>query len=170
MALNTYEMWSNGIKIAFVTKNCLASDPRLWYAWVALLYATRLPIHYFSSFGLSPLLSKILVKCHHTGYDFWSSILRWLCPTKVPFSKISDHVIVCDFWFGPPSLSKILATPVVRLQICSFFSHLYSISLIYVTECISMNWKGEIKEHSSLVFRSLGPWISATKCPTDSQR
>ena len=31
-------------------------------------------------------------------------------PQKVTFSKISDDVIACDLWFGPPQ-SKILATP-----------------------------------------------------------
>ena len=119
------------------------------------------------------LLSKILVKCHHTGYDFWSSILRWLCPTKVPSSKILDHVIVCDFWFELPPLSKILATPVVRLQICSFFSHLYSISLIYVTVCICMNWKCKIKKYSftvHLFLEVLDHGFQPQNAPTDSQR
>ena len=48
-----------------------------------------------------------------SGYGFKSSILRYLCPTKNTFSKISDDVIACDLWFGSPQ-SKILATPMVR--------------------------------------------------------
>ena len=37
-----------------------------------------------------------------TGYGFRSSILRYLCPTKIIFLRISDDVIACDFWFGLP--------------------------------------------------------------------
>ena len=46
-----------------------------------------------------------------TGYSFRSSVLRYLCPQKVPLLKISDDVIACDLWFGPPQ-SKILATSI----------------------------------------------------------
>ena len=118
------------------------------------------------------LLSKILVKCHHTGYDFWSSILRWLCLTKVTFSKISDTSLYVIFGLGPPPLSKILATPVFRLQI-SFFSHLYSISLIYVTMCICINWKCKIKEYSftvHLFLEVLDHGFQPQNASTDSQR
>ena len=173
MALNTYEMWSNGIKIAFVTKKL----PSVRYPSVIRLSCSTVfntsPNSLLFKLWFKPsLLSKILVKCHHTRYDFWSSILRWLCPTKVPFSKISDHVIVCDFWYGPPPVSKILATPVIRLQI-SFFSHLYSISLIYVTVCICMNWKCKIKEYSFTVHlfsEVLDHGFQPQYAPTDSQR
>ena len=52
------------------------------------------------------------VKCHQATasdlpfYDIFA-------PQKVPFSKISDDVILCDLWFGPPQ-SKILATPMFQ--------------------------------------------------------
>ena len=64
MALNTNEMWSNGIKIAFFPQKAtkirpgaggfapwphslrrlgaLPPDPRVWYVWVTLGYSTRL--------------------------------------------------------------------------------------------------------------------------------
>ena len=51
----------------------------------------------------------MLAKCHQATasdlpfYDIFA-------PQKVPFSKISDDVITCDLWFGPPQ-SKILSTP-----------------------------------------------------------
>ena len=31
-------------------------------------------------------------------------------PQKLPFLKITDDVVACDLWFGPPPI-KILATP-----------------------------------------------------------
>ena len=59
-------------------------------------------------FAPSPF-TKILAKCHQATasdlpfYDIFA-------PQKDTFSKISDDVIACDLWFGPPQ-SKILATP-----------------------------------------------------------
>ena len=56
MALNTYKMWSNGIKIAFffpkklrkIAERLGASPPdlRLWYVWITAHFftQTRLPI------------------------------------------------------------------------------------------------------------------------------
>ena len=44
-------------------------------------------------------------------------------PQKVPFSKISDDVIACDLWFGPPQL-KILATPIYLTVRFLFFQDL----------------------------------------------
>ena len=55
------------------------------------------------------LSTKILAKCHQATasdlpfYDIFA-------PQKISFSKISDDVIACNLWFGPPQ-SKILATP-----------------------------------------------------------
>ena len=37
-------------------------------------------------------------------------------PQKITFSKISDDVIACDLWFGPPQ-SKILATPMAITEL-----------------------------------------------------
>ena len=64
----------------------------------------------------------------------------------------------------------------VRLQICSFFSHLYSISL-FVSLCafalIEIAINQRIEFHRSYLFRSLGPWISSTESthyfPTSNQ-
>ena len=47
------------------------------------------------------LFTKILVKCQRATasdlpfYDIFA-------PQKVPFLKISDDVIACHLWFGPP--------------------------------------------------------------------
>ena len=58
------------------------------------------------------LFTKILVKCQRaTASDF--PFYEIFAPQKVPFLKISDDVIACDLWFGPPQ-SKILATPMLR--------------------------------------------------------
>ena len=35
-------------------------------------------------------------------HGFRSSILRYLCSTKVPLSKISDYDIASNLWFAPP--------------------------------------------------------------------
>ena len=42
----------------------------------------------------------------HTFYDIF-------VPQKVPLSKISDDVIACHFWFGPPPNQK------PRLRLCT---------------------------------------------------
>ena len=41
-----------------------------------------------------------------SGYGFRSSILRYFAPQKITFSKISDDVIACDLWFGPPPIKN----------------------------------------------------------------
>ena len=129
MALNTCEMWSNGIKIASffmpkITKNCravgglalrlLQTPSVMGLSYISLLN-TSPNLHFCSFFCLSPLrnffcLSKILVVIKHAGHAFWSFYLQYLCPTKVPLSKISEDAITCDLWFGTPQ-SKTLATP-----------------------------------------------------------
>ena len=113
MVLNTCEMWSNGIKIAFFSKKfqkiaqrlgALSQDPRLWYVWINWFTYTSLPLYIFSftTFGLSPLPLENSLLCAKPGHGFWSSILRYLCLTKIPLSKISDDFIAFDFWFAPP--------------------------------------------------------------------
>ena len=64
----------------------------------------------------------MLAKCHQATasdlpfYDIFA-------PQKVTFSKISDDVIACDLWFGPPQ-SKILATPMTGNSLFEWISHL----------------------------------------------
>ena len=55
-------------------------------------------------FSPSPF-TKILAKCHQATasdlpfYDIFA-------PQKITFSKISDDVIACDLWFGPPPIKN----------------------------------------------------------------
>ena len=75
-----------------------------------LSYTFALFNHYFS---LSPF-TKILVKCQKaTASDL--PLYDIFALQKVPFLKITDDVIACDLWFGPPPQSKILATP---MEVC----------------------------------------------------
>ena len=95
----------NVIKIAFFSQKHKnrpaaggsASRPPFVIPLSTLAYSTRLKTSPFT---------KILVKCKQTT----SSNLRYLCPTKIFFLKISDDVIACDL--GPRQL-KILATPML---------------------------------------------------------
>ena len=122
MALNTCDLWSNGIKIASlfykrITKNYTAAgslaptllpDPRLRWAWVTLVYSAHLPIYTFALFifGLSPLpiaKSWLRANTQATTSDFPIYIL---IPLKVSFKNCwRRHYL----WFGSPQ-SKILAT------------------------------------------------------------
>ena len=121
MALNTCELYWNGIKIASFCKNykkCPAAgasypdphglrwlgaplpDPRLWYVWVTLLCSTSLPFTYlqfFSGVKLSPF-GKILLRCqtHATVSDF--PIYNIFVPQKVFFRKF---LMTSCMWFGP---------------------------------------------------------------------
>ena len=54
-----------------------------------------------------------------SGYGFRSSILRYLCPQKITFSKIFDDVIACDLWFGPPPNQKSW------LRLCNTVSQIF---------------------------------------------
>ena len=121
MALNTCELWFNGITIAsFFTKNCTAAgsltsrpspEPRLWWGWVTLVYSAHLPIYTFALFicGLSPLpMAKSWLRANTlvTASDLPSTIS--LSHKKFLFQKFLKtplHVI-----WSPPQ-SKILATP-----------------------------------------------------------
>ena len=113
-----------------ITKNRLkppavggsAPRPSPWYVWLKLVYSTRflLLIFLLINFGFEPLpLAKSWLSAE-LGPSFWSSILRYLCPTKISLSKISltsSHVI-CSL----PPQSNILATPVNRTQCCQRFA------------------------------------------------
>ena len=41
-------------------------------------------------------------------------------PTKISSFEVSDDVIACDLWFGPPLQSKILATLTIYGDIAKF--------------------------------------------------
>ena len=118
MALNTCEMWSNGIKIAVFSKKIQKNRPaaggfvsrppsvtRLNYSTTSLLKHVS-QFRHLCTLGicLSPLLERVPMPT--PGHGFWSSILRYLCHTqKIPLSKFlmtSVHVI-CGL---PPSNRK----------------------------------------------------------------
>ena len=115
MALNTCELWSNGIQIASFAKKLqklaqrLESSPSdlcLWYVWVSLVCSTRFPFYtltLFWGFKLSPF-SKILVLYQHTGHGFWSFDLQYLCPTKS--SSFENFWWRHCTWVGPRPLIK----------------------------------------------------------------
>ena len=71
--------------------------------------SSKLDFYTFQRLVFAPSLYQNQAKCHQATasdlpfYDIFA-------PQKITFSKISDDVIACDFWFGPPQ-SKILATP-----------------------------------------------------------
>ena len=103
MALNMSEMWSNGIKIAFVFQKI----KKKLFQWLAALPQDlySLPRIYFAN--LSPLFSAKSWLRAKPG--FWSSILRYLRPTKSSFFenfwwRHSMWFVIC------PPQSKILAT------------------------------------------------------------
>ena len=123
MALNKCELRSNGIKIAsfFLQKSHTGLElspqstprPRLWWAWVTLVYSTHLPIYTFILFifGLSPFpRTKSWLRANTQATASYLPIHNIFVPQKVPVSQISEDVITCNLWFGPPQL-KILATP-----------------------------------------------------------
>ena len=136
MVVNTCEMWSNGIKIAFFSKN-LQKSPSGWglcpqtpiatggwgfrpqtlvcgtFEYTSLLTTSPKVRHlHFLTISFRPLpLPKSWLSA--TDYSFRSSILRYLfAPQKVPFLKISDDVIAMWFVVWAPQ-SKILATPML---------------------------------------------------------
>ena len=120
-------MWSNSVKTAFfkelrkIAQRLGASppdphslrrletpppDPRQWYVWIAVHYFTQ-HVSQFRHFhilivGLNPHLWTSSSYVPRPGHGFWSSILRYLCPHKNSFFKVSDDVIACDLWFVPP--------------------------------------------------------------------
>ena len=129
MAPNSCEMRSNGIKIAFFSKN-LQKLPSGWglcpqtpiaiggwglcpqtpacdtFEYTSLLNtSSKLDFYTFQQlvFALSIYQNPGKVP---SGYGFRSSILRYLCPTKITVSKISDDVIACDLWFGSPPIKN----------------------------------------------------------------
>ena len=95
MALNSCEMWSNGIKIAFFSKNYEKSPNGLGLRpqtpvcdtfdlqYTSLLKHVSQFTHFrILSIGLSPFLEGVPSYESTPGHGFWSSILRYLCPHK----------------------------------------------------------------------------------------
>ena len=111
MALNSFEMWSNGITIAFFSKNYnnlrygFASRPPF-----ELNYFTR-RVFQFRRFhflticlSLLPLAIFWLVPNQATTSEFLFYDI--FVQQKNLDSKIYDDVIVCDLWFAPLSNQK----------------------------------------------------------------
>ena len=125
---NLFELWSNGIKIAFFPKNykkllsgCgfrpktpIASSG--WELCPQIPACDTFELHNFDqfvsqftlfSFGLSPLPIAKAWLCANTqvmASDL--SIYNIFVPQKVSHSKISDDVIACDLWFGLPPIKN----------------------------------------------------------------
>ena len=127
MALNTCEMWSNGAKTAFFSKNYEKSsspdphslqrlgasppDLRLWYVWITVHLLTQ-HVSQFTHFHISTIGSS--------PPSWTSSSLRGntrprllifhftisLPPSKNSSFELSDDVIASDLWFGPPPNQK----------------------------------------------------------------
>ena len=55
-------------------------------------------------FSPSPF-AKILVKCQQTTASYLP-FYDIFAPQKHPILKISDDVIACDLWFGPPPIKN----------------------------------------------------------------
>ena len=88
-----------------MTKNCSPAgslapkpfpDPRLWWAWVTLLYSAHLPIYAFYLWFKSSPIAKSWLRANtqSTASDF--PIYNIFVPQKVPLSKSSEDVITCD--------------------------------------------------------------------------
>ena len=116
-------MYFNGIKIAVFSKKLTQNRPtaggfaprppsalRLRYT-TFLNTSPKLNICTFQQLLKALSLCKILLKCQQATISDLPSYDIFV-PTKVPLLKIFDDVIACDLWFGPPSQSKILATPI----------------------------------------------------------
>ena len=104
MVLNMCKMWSKGIKIAFFSKKfqeiaqqlgASSPDPRLWYVWINYIFIWNF------WFKPSPF-RKLSVKCQTRPRLLIFHSIRYICPTKIPLSKISNDFIACDFCFAPP--------------------------------------------------------------------
>ena len=120
MALNMCGMRSNGIEIhsLFLSKNFPASRgeaPRTPKAPEAGGFAPTPPsvirLSCTTLFNTSPSLDIFILKFRKPDHGFWSSILRYLCPTKFLFQKFLMTLmhVICDL--PPPPKSKILASP-----------------------------------------------------------
>ena len=136
MAVNMFELLSNGIKIAFFFQKHYKKSPSGpqtpiasgdWELRPQIPVCDALVLHYFtqhisrfkrfcfSTFGSRPLpLAKSWLRAKHQAplvdllfYDIFA-------PQKLLLSKFSDDVISCGF--GPPLQSKILATPMLQLH------------------------------------------------------
>ena len=123
MALNTSEMYFNGIAIPVfskkLTKNHLTAGgfaPRppsvLRLRYTSFLNTfPKLDICTFQRLLKTFSLCKILLKCQQTTISDIPSYEIFV-PQKVPLLKNFDDVIARDLWFGHPYQSKILAMPI----------------------------------------------------------
>ena len=67
-----------------------------------------------STFGLGDLsINKILITCQTQAKASDLPFYNIFVSKNVRLSKISDDVIACDLWFGVPSQSKIVTTPML---------------------------------------------------------
>ena len=155
MALNTREMWSNGIKIASFSKKLRKiaqrlgalspnphnlrrlgappPDPCLWYVWITVHFFTQalLSISTFSHFNYwfkpSPL-KEFLVTCQHeasTASDL--PFYDILAPTKNSSFEVSDESLHVICGLGPPPQSKILATPMPgNIKLLLIITHIFN--------------------------------------------
>ena len=116
MALNTCEMRSNGIKIAFFSKKLQKTaqrlgasppDPQTPVCDIHLSYTSflntfpKLDICIFQLLVLALFLCKILVTCKQATTISDLSSYDIFVPQKLPLWKIFDDVMSCDLWFRP---------------------------------------------------------------------
>ena len=66
--------------------------------------------------------------CQHQAMASDLSLFDIFAPTKNSYFEVSDDVITCDLWFGPPQ-SKILAMPMNSITKIIFPSYLLSGSI-----------------------------------------
>ena len=109
MALNTFEMWSNGIKIAFFSKKlrkiakrlwALPSDPhsfrrlgappldpRLWYVWITVHFFTK---HTSTNLHILTIVLSILPwTSSFLGADTRPRLLTFNSTISLPLQKVS---------------------------------------------------------------------------------
>ena len=123
MALNTCEMYFNGIKRAVFSKKLTKNRPtaggsasrppsvlRLRYTSFLNTFP-KLDICTFQRSLKALSLCKILLKCQQTTISDIPSYEIFV-PQKVPLLKNFDDVIASDLWFGHPYQSKIPAMPI----------------------------------------------------------
>ena len=120
MALNTCKMCSCGIKIAFFSKT-LEKSPSVSQTLICdtfelqntflLKHISKIwtLLHFNYWFKPSPW-NGFLALCQHQATASDLPFYNIFASTKNFSFEVSDDVIACDLWFGPP-LSKILATP-----------------------------------------------------------
>ena len=95
---------------------------------------------------------KILVKCHQATAS-GLPLCDIFAPQKVPFLKISDDVIACDLWFGPPPIKNpgyayALEEPLARVDVIRFGACSASLGVQIdsprVRTCVSQSLTGAV--------------------------